>query len=29
VEVEIDSSKYQIVPHGSILLLTRDRIPLP
>jgi chaperonin GroES len=29
VEVEIDGSKYQIVPHNSILLLIRDRIPLP
>jgi len=29
VEVEIDGSKYQIVPHAAILLLIRDRIPLP
>lgn len=30
IEVEIDGSKYQIVGHGSILLLIRDRaIPLP
>ncbi|HEX7243647.1 MAG TPA: co-chaperone GroES family protein [Longimicrobiaceae bacterium] len=29
VEVEIDGSKYQIVPHAGILLLIRDRIPLP
>ena len=29
VEVEIDGSKYQIVPHNAILLLIRDRIPLP
>lgn len=29
VEVEIDGNKYQIVPHNAILLLIRDRIPLP
>ena len=29
VEVEIDGSKYMIVPHAAILLLIRDRIPLP
>ncbi|HEX5726127.1 MAG TPA: co-chaperone GroES family protein [Longimicrobiaceae bacterium] len=29
VEVEIDGSKYQIVPHSAILLLIRDRLPLP
>ncbi|MBB4634954.1 co-chaperone GroES [Longimicrobium terrae] len=29
VEVEIDGGKYQIVPHNAILLLIRDRIPLP
>jgi co-chaperonin GroES (HSP10) len=29
VEVEIDGSKYLIVPHSAILLLIRDRIPLP
>ena len=29
VEVEIDGSKYQIVPHNAILLLIRDTIPLP
>jgi chaperonin GroES len=29
VEVEIDGSRYQIVPHGAILLLIRDRVPLP
>lgn len=29
VEVEIDGSKYLIVPHSGILLLIRDRIPLP
>lgn len=29
VEVEIDASKYLIVPHAAILLLIRDRIPLP
>lgn len=28
VEVEIDGSKYQIVPHSAILLLIRDRLPL-
>jgi chaperonin GroES len=28
VEVEIDGSKYQIVPHGAVLLLIRDRLPL-
>jgi chaperonin GroES len=26
VEVEIDGSKYQIVPHGAVLLLIRDRL---
>jgi co-chaperonin GroES (HSP10) len=29
VEVEIDGSQYLIVPHGAILLLIRDRLPLP
>jgi chaperonin GroES len=29
VEVEIDGGKYQIVPHAAILLLIRDRLPLP
>jgi chaperonin GroES len=29
VEVEIDGSKYQIVPHQAILLLIRDSLPLP
>jgi len=29
VEVEIDDSKYVIVPHASILLLIRDPAPLP
>jgi chaperonin GroES len=29
VEVQIDGSTYLIVPHGAILLLIRDRIPLP
>ena len=29
VEVEIDGSKYQIVPHNAVLLLIRDTIPLP
>ena len=29
VEVEIDGSKYLIVPHTAILLLIRDRLPLP
>ena len=29
VEVQIDDSPYLIVPHGAILLLIRDRIPLP
>ena len=29
VEVEIDGSKYLIVPHTAILLLIRDKIPLP
>lgn len=29
VEVEIDQNKYLIVPHSGILLLIRDRIPLP
>lgn len=29
VEVEIDGNKYQIVPHNAILLLIRDRLPLP
>ena len=28
VEVEIDGSKYQIIPHAAILLLIRDRLPL-
>jgi hypothetical protein len=29
VEVEIDGGKYLIVPHAAILLLIRDKIPLP
>ena len=29
VEVEIDASKYLIVPHAAILLLIRDKLPLP
>jgi chaperonin GroES len=29
VEVDIDGSRYQIVSHGAILLLIRDRLPLP
>lgn len=29
VEVEIDDSRYLIVPHAAILLLIRDRLPLP
>ena len=29
VEVEIDGSKYLIVPHAAVLLLIRDKIPLP
>lgn len=29
VEVEIDGSKYLIVPHTAILLLIRDKLPLP
>ncbi len=29
VEVEIDDSRYLIVPHSAILLLIRDRLPLP
>ena len=29
VEVEIDGSHYLIVPHSAILLLIRDKIPLP
>jgi chaperonin GroES len=29
VEVEIDGSKYLIVPHSAILLLIRDKLPLP
>lgn len=29
VEVEIDDNKYLIVPHGAILLLIRDKLPLP
>jgi chaperonin GroES len=29
VEVEIDASKYLIVPHAAILLLIRDKVPLP
>ena len=29
VEVEIDGSKYLIVPHAAVLLLIRDRLPLP
>jgi chaperonin GroES len=29
IEVEIDDSKYVIVPHASILLLIRDPAPLP
>ncbi|MDP9347576.1 MAG: hypothetical protein M3P24_00260 [Gemmatimonadota bacterium] len=27
VEVEIDGSKYMIVPHAAILLLIRDQLP--
>jgi co-chaperonin GroES (HSP10) len=27
VEVEIDASKYMIVPHAAILLLIRDKLP--
>lgn len=29
VEVEIDDNKYLIVPHSAILLLIRDKLPLP
>jgi chaperonin GroES len=29
IEVEIDGSKYVIVPHASILLLIRDPHPMP
>ena len=29
VEVEIDDSRYLIVPHAAILLIIRDRLPLP
>lgn len=29
VEVEIDDNKYLIVPHAAILLIIRDRLPLP
>ncbi|HYH79384.1 MAG TPA: co-chaperone GroES family protein [Longimicrobium sp.] len=29
VEVEIDGSKYLIVSHAAILLLIRDKLPLP
>lgn len=29
VEVEIDGSRYLIVPHSAILLLIRDKLPLP
>lgn len=29
VEVEIDGGKYLIVPHAAVLLLIRDRVPLP
>ena len=29
VEVEIDGSKYLIVSHAAVLLLIRDKIPLP
>jgi hypothetical protein len=29
VAVEIDASKSLIVPHAAILLLIRDKIPLP
>ena len=29
VEVEIDDNRYLIVPHTAILLLIRDKLPLP
>jgi co-chaperonin GroES (HSP10) len=29
VEIELDGKRYVIVAHGSILLLIRDRLPLP
>ena len=29
VEVEIDGGTYQIVPHSAILLIIRDKLPLP
>lgn len=29
VEVKIDENDYMIVPHAAILLLIRDRLPLP
>ena len=29
VEVEIDANKYLIVPHSAILLIIRDKLPLP
>ncbi len=29
IEVEIDGNKYLIVGHSSILLLIRDRLPVP
>lgn len=29
IEVEIDGKQYLIVPHTSILLLIRERLPLP
>lgn len=29
VEVEIDGSKYLIVPHSALLLIIRDKLPLP
>lgn len=29
VEVEIDGGQYQIVPHSAVLLIIRDKLPLP
>jgi len=29
VDVEIDGGKYVIVPHSAILLIIRDKLPLP
>ena len=29
VEVEIDGGTYQIVPHSAVLLIIRDKLPLP